>query len=993
MREHSAAVGAKNGTVGPATPRPMLQRRCACESREPRDTCPECGGAKLRRRGAAPSPSLAPPIVHRTLGRGGHPLDAAVRAEVEPHFNFDFSRVRIHDDREAQASTRAVGAEAYTVGSHVVLGESSRATADSRVLLHELAHVVQQRAHADVPLGRPLPIGEAHDAHEHEAERASQSPVRSIVTSAPGPRVQRRGPAAVCSVTNPENCPTYQQWIATFASLPTFPSRDTIAGGTQTMGFDVLGPRAAVEGSTGTTAPPPRVHPSAGDHFIDHPTDDWVRHHLPDELRTVAYMLPADCADVALVLRHVWLFAHNRTEHYTSGGRTWTIGVQRHETARQRRHRIFDLIVNQVYSGNVRAMVNPYTNASGHLIRSFAGLDPLLNVGDVLVWSHHAGTSQTGKRIDGHTQTTESITRDANGNLQSMTLLAGNQPIFRENAQEIIQSGQTSATESQLRSAPGRRIERETITRGQSTQDENGIWTQHEAGPPPETTILEVAGPPRAASRPRAAGTTRALTDWVGRLRTASTTTLQGNLEAALQEARAIIEGGGTVSDADARAVAKAAGENLWRRAKAAHDFGNQSHYERLYRMRAAIRALGGIYPVPSQPNPHASNVRATFLIIDDQFEMAARGATSIDFHRRTPHGTRLLKVLVTGFDPFNATGGVAPPSTTRWNPAGAAALALDGTVVDVQSGVKAAVETVVLPVSFQEFAGGGTSAGIVERIVGPLATSVDAVITVSEDPGIRTNQVRIEQFSVGTHELASLSPHRLFPTETVSAPRLTAIPAAPGGRLGPAIIESNAPVAQIASDTADTAHGVNRPAIGPPGTQSTPVAVTLNFDTAAKKAQAARILGMTVPAAGTRLELSSASAVESIIRGAWFRDPHPEKLDFFLFDPRIGLFDLFTAEVVSGPGGNFLSNEVAYRTQRLLQAHGTSAPLSFHVHTQGAGPTTHRGPATTLRNNTIHTLRRIVRAVGLELVRRAASSRQPSTQHPSTTHRSTRRP
>lgn len=294
------------------------------------------------------------------------------------------------------------------------------------------------------------------------------------------------------------------------------------------------------------------MSPQAADGFIDHPTDGWVRNNLPDELRTVAYLLPADCADVAIVLRHVWLFSQGRTEQYTSGGRTWTVGVQAGETARQRQNRIFDLIVSQVYSANVEAMVNPYADASGNRVRSFAALDPLLHVSDVLVWSHHSGTSQTGARTGGHTQTIETLARDNSGQITSMTLLQGNQPIFAAGAQEIIQSGQTTASESQLRNAPGRRIERDTITRGTSTQDENDIWTQHDAGPPAETTILEVAGPPMAAQRPRAAGRTRALTDRVRRLQSAGASDLQGNFEAALQEARATIEGGGTVSDADA---------------------------------------------------------------------------------------------------------------------------------------------------------------------------------------------------------------------------------------------------------------------------------------------------------------------------------------------------------------------------------------------------------------------------------------------------------
>lgn len=43
---------------------------------------------------------------------------------------------------------------------------------------------------------------------------------------------------------------------------------------------------------------------------------------------------------------------------------------------------------------------------------------------------------------------------------------------------------------------------------------------------------------------------------------------------------------------------------------------------------------------------------------------------------------------------------------------------------------------------------------------------------------------------------------------------------------------------------------------------------------------------------------------------------------------------------LVAGPGGNFLSNESAYRTQRELRARGSRA-ASFHIHTPGADTTT----------------------------------------------------
>lgn len=65
---------------------------------------------------------------------------------MEPRFGRDFSHVRIHTDARAARSARAVRAQAYTSGSHIVFnsGRYSPATADGRSLLaHELAHTLQ----------------------------------------------------------------------------------------------------------------------------------------------------------------------------------------------------------------------------------------------------------------------------------------------------------------------------------------------------------------------------------------------------------------------------------------------------------------------------------------------------------------------------------------------------------------------------------------------------------------------------------------------------------------------------------------------------------------------------------------------------------------------------------------------------------------------------------------------------------------------------------
>lgn len=79
-------------------------------------------------------------------GTAGAPLDSATRAAMEPRLGWDLSQVRVHTGRGAADSAAALGAQAYTVGRHIVLGDGVRpgSGAGQRLLAHELAHVAQQ---------------------------------------------------------------------------------------------------------------------------------------------------------------------------------------------------------------------------------------------------------------------------------------------------------------------------------------------------------------------------------------------------------------------------------------------------------------------------------------------------------------------------------------------------------------------------------------------------------------------------------------------------------------------------------------------------------------------------------------------------------------------------------------------------------------------------------------------------------------------------------
>jgi len=100
----------------------------------------------LRRNSAAAGPLEAPASVHQVIRSPGQSLDLGTRAFMEGRFGYDFSGVRIHTDSHAAASARAVHANAYAVGEHIVFGQGQYAPASpsgQRLLAHELSHVVQ----------------------------------------------------------------------------------------------------------------------------------------------------------------------------------------------------------------------------------------------------------------------------------------------------------------------------------------------------------------------------------------------------------------------------------------------------------------------------------------------------------------------------------------------------------------------------------------------------------------------------------------------------------------------------------------------------------------------------------------------------------------------------------------------------------------------------------------------------------------------------------
>jgi hypothetical protein len=190
---------ARASAAKPASPKGgVLQRRCACGTHTLAGSeCEACRGEGNRTPGAVPA------IVHEVTGSPGQPLDDETRSSMEKRFGhalaglrslsrvprtpqrdtrvnepgdryeqeaddvarrvmgrdesrgaltepgrFDFSRVRVHTDPKARASAQAVGARAYTLGSHIVFNAGTYAPhepAGEHLVAHELTHVEQQK--------------------------------------------------------------------------------------------------------------------------------------------------------------------------------------------------------------------------------------------------------------------------------------------------------------------------------------------------------------------------------------------------------------------------------------------------------------------------------------------------------------------------------------------------------------------------------------------------------------------------------------------------------------------------------------------------------------------------------------------------------------------------------------------------------------------------------------------------------------------------------
>jgi Domain of unknown function (DUF4157) len=108
-----------------------------------------CSGGLHRQAAAAGPPARGSEVSSPTESRirsgdsAGQPLPGPTRAFFEPRFGRDLGDVRVHSGPDAAQLSEDLQAHAFTHGSHIWLG-SGLSPEPSRVLAHELTHVVQQ---------------------------------------------------------------------------------------------------------------------------------------------------------------------------------------------------------------------------------------------------------------------------------------------------------------------------------------------------------------------------------------------------------------------------------------------------------------------------------------------------------------------------------------------------------------------------------------------------------------------------------------------------------------------------------------------------------------------------------------------------------------------------------------------------------------------------------------------------------------------------------
>jgi hypothetical protein len=104
---------------------------------------------KLLRKGNDRAPSVDANLQSAIQSRsgGGQPLSGDIRSYMEPRFNADFSKVRVHSDQESASLSNQLRARAFTHQNNIFFSRNQYQPGSSegrQLLAHELTHTIQQ---------------------------------------------------------------------------------------------------------------------------------------------------------------------------------------------------------------------------------------------------------------------------------------------------------------------------------------------------------------------------------------------------------------------------------------------------------------------------------------------------------------------------------------------------------------------------------------------------------------------------------------------------------------------------------------------------------------------------------------------------------------------------------------------------------------------------------------------------------------------------------
>lgn len=176
-----------------------------------------------------------------SLNGKGNSLPAKSNHFFSARMGYDFSNVKVHTDKEAADSAKAVHAKAYTVGNHVMFNEgqyNEESGEGKKLMAHELTHVVQQNNFVSPKLQRmkigegkpPILCGETLEKVPAEEVATVKSAITEVGKVANNPEA-----FPDCHSFFAENCPNGKKdsLKTTFNNVSLWkktPSKDEVAG-------------------------------------------------------------------------------------------------------------------------------------------------------------------------------------------------------------------------------------------------------------------------------------------------------------------------------------------------------------------------------------------------------------------------------------------------------------------------------------------------------------------------------------------------------------------------------------------------------------------------------------------------------------------------------------------------------------------------------------------------------------------------------------------